>query len=152
MLDVSTTNREWLYIHTELADLFVRKLYDKCENFHYHPHAFVPDMIYSMTYCKFQTNKWHILHLRKTVCFWAMPCENMSLGICRQPRPRSDCASAQSDQGLHCLQTKSLDTIECFSGEQMPTWNLVHAQNDLNLHILHMFKGTFSLDAAQLRQ
>ena len=30
---------------------------------------------------------------------WAAPCKNMSLGICRQLRPRSACASAQSGSG-----------------------------------------------------
>ena len=44
---------------------------------------------------------------------WALPCENVSLGICRQRRPRSDCASAQSDQGLRCLLTESLATAGC---------------------------------------
>ena len=29
------------------------------------------------------------------------------------------CTSMQSDQGLHCPQTESLDTIEFFTGEQM---------------------------------
>ena len=28
--------------------------------------------------------------------------------------------AVQSDQGLHCLLTESLDTIECFNREQMP--------------------------------
>ena len=32
---------------------------------------------------------------------WAAPIENVSAGICGQRRPRSDCASPQSDQGLH---------------------------------------------------
>ena len=36
----------------------------------------------------------------------------MSLDKCGQQRPRSACASAQSDQGLHCLLTESLDTTE----------------------------------------
>ena len=31
---------------------------------------------------------------------WVAPCENVCSGQCRQPRPRSDCASAQSDHGL----------------------------------------------------
>ena len=56
---------------------------------------------------------------------------------------------AHSDQGLRCPQTKSLDIIECFSGEQRPGWYFVHAQDDLNPHILPMLEGTFSLDAAQ---
>ena len=44
-------------------------------------------------------------------CFfkWAAPCEYVSLGICGQRRPRSACASAQSDHGLHCLLIKSLN-------------------------------------------
>ena len=33
---------------------------------------------------------------------WAVPCENVSSGICGQRRPRSVCASAQADQDLHC--------------------------------------------------
>ena len=36
------------------------------------------------------------------------------------------------------------------SGEQMPGWYFAHAEDDLNLRILRMFKGTFSLDTAQL--
>ena len=39
----------------------------------------------------------------------------LSLGICRQQMPRSACTSAQSDQGLHCPQTESLDTKECIT-------------------------------------
>ena len=40
--------------------------------------------------------------------------------ICGQRRPRSDCASALSDQGLHCpLTESSLDTTECMNGDQM---------------------------------
>ena len=34
------------------------------------------------------------------------------------------------------------------TGEQRPGWFFAHVQDDLNLHILHMYKGTFSLDAA----
>ena len=37
-----------------------------------------------------------------------------------QWRPRSDCTKVQSDQGLHCLLTESLDTTECMNGEQRP--------------------------------
>ena len=46
----------------------------------------------------------------------ATPCKNVSSGIYGQRRPRSACASAQSDQYLHCPLTKSLNTIECFNG------------------------------------
>ena len=40
-------------------------------------------------------------------------CENESSGICGQGSPWSDCAFAQSDQGLHSPLTDSLGTIEC---------------------------------------
>ena len=59
-------------------------------------------------------------------------------------------ASMQSDQGLHCLQTDSLDTIECFNGEQLPVGDFEHVQDDVNLYILCMLKGPFLLDMAQL--
>ena len=45
---------------------------------------------------------------------WAAPCDNVSSGICGQ-RSRSACATAQSDQSLHCLLTESFDTTECIS-------------------------------------
>ena len=48
--------------------------------------------------------------------------------IRRQWRPRSDCADAQSDQGLHWLLTEPLDTIECLNGEQRPGWYSAHTQ------------------------
>ena len=59
--------------------------------------------------------------------------------------PRSACASAQSDQGLHCLLTESMDTTECLKG---PDYIFAHAQNNLNLCILHMLEGPFLLDMA----
>ena len=51
----------------------------------------------------------------------AAPCKNMPLGICRQQRPRSACMSLQSDQGLPCLLTESLDATECMNGQQNVT-------------------------------
>ena len=53
---------------------------------------------------------------------WAVPCENLSLGIYGQRRLWSDCASAQSDLSLRCPQTDSSDTVKCINGEQMPGW------------------------------
>ena len=44
---------------------------------------------------------------------------NVSSDICEQRGPRSACASAQSDQSLHCPLTGSLDTIEAINGEQI---------------------------------
>ena len=68
-------------------------------------------------------------------------------GHMRTAKARSDCADAQSDQGLHCPLAESLDTTECMKGEQRPGWYFAHAQNDLNLRILLMFEGSFWLDA-----
>ena len=56
----------------------------------------------------------------KTMSYGPGHAKNVFSGICGQRRPRSACASAQSDQGHRCPQTESLDTIECINGEQMP--------------------------------
>ena len=57
----------------------------------------------------------------------ALPCKNVSLGICWQQRPRSACASVLSDQGLHCPLTKSLGTTEssCLKLDGPGCWYLV---------------------------
>ena len=57
---------------------------------------------------------------------------------------------SQSDQDLGCLQTETLATMECFSGRQMQEWDFAHEQDNVSLHILHVLKGTFSLDTAQM--
>ena len=54
----------------------------------------------------------------------AEPCENESSGIYGQRRPRSACASAQSDQGLHCPHTVSSDITKCMNGEKRPGFTL----------------------------
>ena len=60
-------------------------------------------------------------------------------------------SDVQSDQGIRCLLTESLDTTECMNGEEKPRWYFVHAQDDLNLCILLMFERFyFSLDADQI--
>ena len=43
-----------------------------------------------------------------------------------------------------------MNTTECMNGEQGPRWYFAHVQDDLNLHILCMFEGTFSQDVAQI--
>ena len=82
-----------------------------------------------------KTINWHYL----------MGCamQKVSLGICRQRRPRSACASAQSDQGLHCPLTESLDTTECMNGDQRPEWYLAHVQDDLNQRIFSHIQRHF---------
>ena len=61
---------------------------------------------------------------------WAAPSEDMCSGICGQRRLRSACASAQSNQRLHCPLTESVDTIKCINGEQKLGRVLAHAQNE----------------------
>ena len=65
------------------------------------------------------------------------------LGIYGQRKPRSACASAQSDQGLHCPLTESLDTTECMNGKQRPGWDFAHVQDDVYPHILQILEDTF---------
>ena len=50
----------------------------------------------------------------------AAPWEKMALNMSGQPWPRSDCVSAQSDQGLPCPLTGSLYATKCMNGEQEP--------------------------------
>ena len=92
-------------------------------------------------------NKTHFL-------IWDTACENVSLGIMRLQRPWSACTSAQSDQGLQCPLTESLDTTECMNGEQRSGWYFC-ACTDVRMyrwsesaHFMHL-KGSFSLDEAQ---
>ena len=59
-------------------------------------------------------------------------------------RPRSACASAQSDQGLHCPLTESLDIIERSSGEQMPGYDFAHAWDKAkSAHFAHVRRRIF---------
>ena len=60
---------------------------------------------------------------------WAAPCENVSSGTSMRT------VSAQSDQGLHCPLTESLDTTKCINRDQRPAQYF--AQDYLNLRILH---------------
>ena len=77
------------------------------------------------------------------------PChmkKKMSEGKCCQRRPRQDCVSAQSDERFHCPLAESLDITKFINRAQRPKGYLAHAQDDLNLHISHIFEDTFSLD------
>ena len=38
------------------------------------------------------------------------------------------------------------------NGEQRPGWYFVYVQGDLNLHILRMFEGIFSLDGIKIKK
>ena len=56
----------------------------------------------------------------------------------------------QSDQGLCCQLTESMDTTECINGEQRSGRYFAQLQDDLNLQILCMFGGMFSLVVAHI--
>ena len=71
-----------------------------------------------------------------------MLCENMSSGIYGQRRPRSACASAQSDQGFHYPLTELLDTTECMNGEQKPGRDLAHAHD--GTYFAHAWRPFFA--------
>ena len=69
---------------------------------------------------------------------WAALCKNMSSGICGQRRLRSDCASAQSDQGFRCSLTELLDSVEYINGGQMPRRDFAHAWDEAKcVHFAH---------------
>ena len=69
---------------------------------------------------------------------WTVPCENGSLGICGQRKPRPACTSTQSDQGVHSPLTESLDTIECINAEHMLLRDFTHAQDEYeSVHFVH---------------
>ena len=71
---------------------------------------------------------------------WAAPCENALSGICRQWNPGQPAhMCSQSDKGLNCLLTESLDIVEYFNGQQRQEWYLAHMQDDGNPQILCMF-------------
>ena len=79
-------------------------------------------------------------------CIWAASTKNVSSSIHRQGKPRS----AQSDDGLRCPLTESLDTLERINGVQCPDKNLRIRGMNLTPCIFRMLKDTFSLDAAQI--
>ena len=58
-----------------------------------------------------QKKPWFLGHCGN-MSILAAPCVNASSGIYGQWRPKSACVSAQSNQGLCCPLTQSLDTIE----------------------------------------
>ena len=76
---------------------------------------------------------------------WASPYENVFSGICGQLRPRSACASAQSDPGLHCPHTESLHTDS--TERKCPDETCTYARYE-SVHSAHLRKP-FSDDATQ---
>ena len=68
-----------------------------------------------------------------------------------QRRPRSACASAQSDQGLHYPLIESLDTTESMM-ESEGSDDTSRVQDVVNPYIVRMLEGTFSLGTTQVSQ
>ena len=68
---------------------------------------------------------------------WAAPCINMTSDIGRQRRPKSACASIQSDQGLHCPLTESLNTLNVSIEIKCPDESLRMRRINLNVHFGH---------------
>ena len=67
-----------------------------------------------------------------------------------QRRSRSACASAQSDQGLHCPLTESSGTIKCINGKREFAKRLCMREMNLNLCICRLLEDTFSLGATYI--
>ena len=127
----------WAGLHTKFLNLFLTPVYVKTHEFHLTGHA-MSKLIF-----------WH-MQIEKVPDQSAQPCSLIRAfavheNICRQRRPRSDCPSTQSDQGLHCPLTESLDTTECMNREQSPRWYFAHAQDDLNLLIFASLKALYPL-------
>ena len=53
-------------------------------------------------------------------------------------------------KNLSLVYAESLDTTECMNGDQRPGRYFAHMQDYLNLSILCMLEGNFSLDASQM--
>ena len=80
------------------------------------------------------------------IYMWAAPCEKVYSGICGQRRPRSACASSQSDQGLRCPLTESLDTIYIYISMEIicPDETLRMRGMNLNVHFAHARRHIFA--------
>ena len=69
-----------------------------------------------------------------------------------QLRPRSACASAQADHGLHCPLTESVDTVVSVDEKRMLRSDCTHAHANLDLHVRcsHIVQGPFSCVAHRM--
>ena len=66
-----------------------------------------------------------------TISQLAASCKNLFWGICGQ-RTSSACPSANSDQGVHCPLTESLDTTEFMNGEHITKTSLFKYTENFN--------------------
>ena len=73
---------------------------------------------------------WHEgLKLHSEGSLWAIPCENTSSDKSGKWGPRSACASAQSNLGLHCLSTQPV-SAQSYQGLYCLSTQPVSAQSD----------------------
>ena len=112
----------------------------------------ITSFIMSFIFCRiyFLMIRYSDMPYNVLVIILAVPCENVSSVICGQQRPRSACTCRQSDHGLHCLLTKSLDTIACIIGEQMPGWDFAHMFDESESVYFTHGQRQLSLGAAHL--
>ena len=95
--------------------------------------------------------KWKLLRLVEQRYFWVLFTGLRYAKTCfradaNRRRPRSACASAQTDQDLCSSLTYSLDSIECINGKQMHGWHFAHAQGESEFVLFaHARRHVFAL-------
>ena len=84
----------------------------------------------------------HVGHPMQEVVFGHIPTEKVQISLC--------ICAVWSGPPLSANSHWILQMYERRAKVQMPGWYFVHAQDDLNPHILRMFEGTFFLDTAHV--
>ena len=67
---------------------------------------------------------------------WCTTHEKGPYVICGQRRPRSACAYAQTDLGLHCLLTEGMDTVVYVDEQRMSRSDCSGAHSHLDIACL----------------
>ena len=65
----------------------------------------------------------------------------MDHAICEQCIPRSACAKAQADLGLHCPPTEAIDTVVYVDEQRMPRSDCMDEHTDLDLRCSYITKN-----------
>ena len=71
-------------------------------------------------------------------------------GHMRTAKSQISLCITQSDQGIYCPLTKSLDIIEYLNGEQRPKLDFAHVYQYMKSHILRIPEGVFLLEAFEV--
>ena len=93
----------------------------------------------------FQRVPWYRLYL---YIYLSRAKRSYAFRACVDRKGPDQCTDSQSDHDLRCQLPGTVDTIESINGERRPGRDPAHAQDAVNLHLLRMPEGTFSLDAA----